>query len=197
MKVFRDLFRRMGITALWFVGIFLVGVVALQIIFKATGVEGEVAVTVSSDISVRIYMLVMGIVAPLVYFSPYIEVGVTRKQFAVGICAAGALLSLCLSVLRIPWLIVDNEFSVLAVLLCAFYGALAFLVGWTAAAGFHFMRGLPIVAGIICANALCQGLIALERLQLPLLACLWITVGAILLVGAGLLWVIWRAPVRC
>jgi hypothetical protein len=187
----------MGITALWYVGIFTAVIIALHIVFKAANIHADMTFSVISDISMRFYMFVAGIVCPLVYFSHYLAVGVTRKQFAVGIFAAGAVLSLCFAILRIPLLIVNDVFSPLAVLVPAFYGALAFLVGWTAAIGFHVMRGLPIIIGIACSAVMFHGLVALEQSQLPLLACLWISVAAILVVGVGLLLAIWRIPVKC
>jgi hypothetical protein len=197
LSVFRDLFRRLGISALWYAGVFAVVILVLQIVFKAAGVDGDVALTVISAISTRFYMLVLGIVCPLVYFTHYLAVGVTRKQFAVGIFAAGALLSLCFALLRAPMLIIENVFSPLALLVPALYGALAFLVGWTAAVGFQYMRGVPICVGTICAAAMFHGMIAVERLQLPLSAHLPISAGAIALVGAVLLVAVQRIPVKC
>jgi hypothetical protein len=74
---------------------------------------------------------------------------------------------------------------------------LAFLGGWTAVAGFQFMRGIPIIISIACASAMCYGVIAYERLQLPPLAYMGIYIAAILAIGAGLLAVVRRIPVRC
>jgi hypothetical protein len=187
----------MGIIALGYVGGFAAVGVALQIIFKAAGVDFDVTLVVISELSARLYMLIIGIVCPLVYFSYYIAVGVTRKQFAVGIFAAGAALSLCFAVLRAPLLIMGGTFSPLAVLVPALYGAFAFLVGWIYGVGFHYMRLLPIGGGILCGTAIVSGLIQLERLQLPPLAQLWIAVAAILVVGVGLLPAVWRIPVKC
>jgi hypothetical protein len=199
MKVFRDLFRRMGIIALWYVGLFAAVMFALQAVFKVRimGVDVGVSFLVISDISTRLYMLVIGIVFPLVYFNHYISVGVTRKRFFVGIIAAGTALSLCFTILRVPLLILDGEFSLPAVLVCVLYGTLAFLVGWTASVGFQHMRFIPIVVGTALAPLMYAGLLSLEKLQLPPLAYLWIFTGAILLVGLGLLLAVWRIPVKC
>jgi hypothetical protein len=199
MKVFRDLFKRMGISALWYVGILIVVLIALQIIFNAVGIGEDMRIDVTDafDNSTRIYMLVIGIVCPPVYLSHYLAAGVTRRQFAVGIFAAAALLSLCLEVLRVPLLIMDNEFSSLAVLVPMLGAVLAFLGGWTAVVGFQFMRGVPIIISIACASAMCYGVISIVELQLPTLAYMGIYIGAILAIGATLLAVVRRIPVRC
>jgi hypothetical protein len=197
MKVFRDLFRRMGINALWYVGVFALVMVVLQIIFKATGVDVDVTLLVISELSTWIYMLVIGIVWPLVYFTYYLAVGVTRKQFTLGLFAAAAVLSLCFAALRIPLLLVRGEFSALAVLVPALNGALAFLVGWTAAVGFQYMRLVPILAGTVCATGLFHGLILLERLGLPPWSDVPIALAALLAVGAALFKAVGNIPVRC
>jgi hypothetical protein len=184
----------MGITALWYAGILTVVMIALQIFFKET--DADMTLVAVSDISTRFYMLVTGIVYPLVYFSHYLAVGLTRKQFAFGIFAAGALLSLCFSILRIPLLIIDNEFSLLAILVTALYGVLAMLVGWTTVVGFHYMRCIPIIASIVFGMVIGCGLMTIAGLQLPLLACIWISVSAILVIGTGLLLTVRRIPVK-
>jgi hypothetical protein len=187
----------MGIIALWYVGIFAAVMVALQIIFKVTGVDIGVTFLLISDISTRLYMLAIGIVCPLVYFNHYISAGVTRKQFFAGMVAAGTALSLCFTILKVPLLILGGEFSLLAMLVCVLYGTLTFIVGWTASVGFQHMRFIPIVVGIVLAPLMWCGLLTLERLQLPLLAHLWIFISAILVAGTGLLLAVWRVPVRC
>jgi hypothetical protein len=197
MKVFRDTFRRMGVAALWYVGLFAAVMIALQAVFKATGVDMGVTLLVVSDFSTRLYMLVMGIVFPPLCFAQYLSVGVTRKQFAVGIFAAGAALSLCFAILRAPLSVLDGTFSFLALIVPALYGALAFIVGWTASVGFQHGNFIPAAAGIVVATLLWIGLSALEKLQLPLLAYLWIFISAIFVVGTGLLLAVWRVPVKC
>jgi hypothetical protein len=141
-------------------------------------------------------MLVIGVVCPLIYFAYYLAAGVTRKQFAAGMFAAAAALSLCFAVLRIPLLIGNGGVPALAVLVPALYGALAFLAGWTASVGFQYARGVPIIIGIVCAVVLFNGIVQLERLALPPLARLPAAAGAICVVWALLLRAVQRIPVN-
>jgi hypothetical protein len=70
MKAFRDLFKRMGVAALVYVVIFALVMIALQIIFKAMIMDTNVTLVVISDISMRLYMLVLGIVFPVAPIPP-------------------------------------------------------------------------------------------------------------------------------
>jgi hypothetical protein len=188
----------MGISALWYVGVFAAVIVVLRVVFKAEEMDVAVTLTSISNISGRIYMIMLGIACPLVYFPRYIAVGVTRKRFALGIFASGALLSLCFfAALRIPLLAWGGGLSLLAVLIPALYGALAFLIGWTASVGFQYTRGAPILVGIVCACAILAGVAALERLGLRSWPSLSIAVCAIGLVGLPLLRAVMGIPVRC
>jgi hypothetical protein len=197
MVLFRDLFRRMGVIALWYAGILIIVMVVLQIFAKTTA-DLYVTLAIVSEGSTRIYMLVIGIVCPLTYLGHYLAVGVTRKRFAVGIFAAGAAQSLCFAVLRIPLLIMADEFSLTATLIPAMYGALTFLVGWTASVGFQYMRAVPIVVGLVCAAAAYFGMmVAFEWFGLPTLAHFPIAACGICIVGAALLRVVKRIPVPC
>jgi hypothetical protein len=192
VRVFGDLSRRVGFASLWYIGIFAVIFVALRIVFYATGLT-DVAASLAQGLSVGgssvIYLLILGIVFPLVYFPYYIEAGVTRRQFALGLFATAALFSFCLAALRVPLQIVagnpDPLFASSGILTGTVYGAAGFLIGWTSVIGFHFMRGVPIIAGILCAVAMFFGLRFLSSLPVPPWAQL--TLMALALCAAGLL----------
>jgi hypothetical protein len=200
----------MGVAALWYAAVFAVVIAALQIIFKmvivdspSTHISGAALTSAGATLmtvyglSTGTYMLVMGIVCPPVYFSHYISAGVTRTRFAVGIFAAGAALSLCFAVLRIPLLVLYGELSLPAVFLPALSGALSFVVGWTASVGFQYLRFIPILVSTVCGPALFVGIMSLEKLQLPPWSHMSIFACALLTVGAVLLRVVKRIPVRC
>jgi hypothetical protein len=197
MKVFRDLFKRMGVSALWFLGIFVITIAILYVIFQGLSTQVDISLSVVFDIATRVYMVIIGIVCTLVYFPIYLAVGVTRKQFFIGLFASGALLSLCFAVLRIPLLIMSNTLSPLAVLVPALQNTLAFLVGWVGVIGFQYMRTVPIIISITCANLMPQGLIQLEKMELSLLTLLWISIIAIALIATGLYLATRRIPVKC
>ena len=129
VRVFLNLFRRMGISALWYIGIFAIVMASLHIIFKITEVNLSVAFTTILDYSDRIYTLVIGVVYPLVYLSNYFSAGITRKNFAVGLFASASALSICFSILRIPVMIIDGGLDPLALLISALYCAFSFLIG--------------------------------------------------------------------
>lgn len=201
LRVFRNLFRRMGTNALWYVGIFALVIILLRVIVMAPGVSTDIgkAVTLSqvADFSNKIYLLVLGIVYPLVYFRYYIETGVTRRQFSLGMFATAMLLSLCFAVSLVPLRIAEGTFTPVEILMNAVYGTLCFMTGWTSTVGFQFMRPVPIFVGILCAVSVLHGGLFLSKLSLPLWGYLSIAALAVCLLGFFLLRVVKRIALKC
>jgi hypothetical protein len=119
---------------------------------------------------------------------------VTRKQFAAGILAVAAVMSACFAILRMPLLVAKGDLSALAVTAFMLKEMLAFLAGWTAAVGFQFMRAIPVFLSVICPLFLWAGFSMIEKLSL--LMRLPIFAVAVVALGAGLLWVVRRIPVK-
>ncbi|MDR3207595.1 MAG: hypothetical protein LBT60_04610, partial [Oscillospiraceae bacterium] len=92
-------FKKLGVSTLCFLGIYGLGLTALEIVLAALGEPEVLAVTDHLPMVARIFVIVMGIVSPLVYAGPYLAVGVTRRQFAAGFMLAGVGLLLGFSLL--------------------------------------------------------------------------------------------------
>jgi hypothetical protein len=153
-RVTADLYKRMlKISALYIVGFALV-LCIMQIILSRLGRNDIVYVAAAADNSTRVYLMVVGIVYPLAYFSHYYAAGVTRKRFAIGLASAGALLSCSFAALRIPLELIFREFSPLATVADAAYGAAYFFAGWTAAISFLFGRAIYIFIGFFLTNVM-------------------------------------------
>jgi hypothetical protein len=194
MKAFPNLLKRMGMAALVFAGAYAVAMIVLKVVAIAAGFEKELDFAQMSDYTAKIYMLVIGIVCPLVYFNLYVAAGVTRRQFTAGMLAVAAVMSACFAILRMPLLMAHGELTAMSVTASALYGMLAFLVGWTAVIGFQFMRAIPIFLSSISPVFFVLGFLAVEKLstavRLPIFAI------AIAALGAGLLWAASRIPVK-
>ncbi|AGA67845.1 hypothetical protein Desdi_0296 [Desulfitobacterium dichloroeliminans LMG P-21439] len=115
-KVARDMFFAQGIWTLYFLGI-IVAIQVVQHVFTPYWGGSNPGFFLSSQISTRIYMLVIGIIAAIYFPRFYVENGVTRKDAfrgialgSLGLAAAltlatvliGALESLLISGLNLP-----------------------------------------------------------------------------------------------
>jgi hypothetical protein len=135
----------------------------------------------------RIYVLVIGIVTPLLYAGSYVGIGVTRRQFTLGLMVSGLGLCLAFATLFTLFEGFTAGFS-LARALLQFAGlCLCFLAGWIAVVGFQIrMRPLTIAPFLFCAWVLMFGqVVFLDQLNIP--DALHAGIAAILAVGASVL----------
>jgi predicted ferric reductase len=129
---------------------------ALQIIFNAVG-EPAIAFAEVSRTSNHIFVLVLGIVHPLMFLEPFVAQGITRKRFAQGLLAAAAILSVCFVAVQIAVSLATNSFSAKDITYFAVSLLLGYLTGCTAVIGFQFRRVFPAIIGIVCSSILLHG----------------------------------------
>jgi hypothetical protein len=108
------------------------------------------------SISTKVYFLVIGITTPLLYLRPYLEVGVTRGQFALGLSVAAVLLSLCFSLFYGLAFLALGGISPFDAFSNAIYTILPFFIGWVGVIGFQLRRLYAIILGLILANVFLQ-----------------------------------------
>jgi hypothetical protein len=205
-------FKQMGVALLWYLGIFAVAVAILQIIFMLTGVDTSTLIKANESgftpfltytfteifaHSQRVYLLVLGITYPLLFLRYYLEAGVTRRQFALGLSVAAIALSLCFSAIYTGITLFIGIFSPSSMLSGIAHSVIYFFIGWLGVIGFQLQRVYTAALGIICANALLWGTIALTKLSI----LEWIK-PLIVLVAAGLVMAVLlktfsRIAVRC
>ena len=197
LRASSNLYKRMVKDSLWYISVFAIILIILQIILNNTKKGEMVSVAAAADNSTRVYLLIVGIIYPLMYFPQYMSAGVTRKQFALGLSFAAALLSCSFAALRIPLELIFREFSPLAILTDAAYGIVYFLTGWTAAISFQFMRLHYIILGAFLANVIFITSQSLRDLPLPLAQHLALALTAGLIISAALAETQKRVPVKC
>jgi hypothetical protein len=164
MKVFNDMFRRMAVSAIWYVIIFPLVIIAVSIFVAIGGEEFDLTLDTIVNYSNHVYLLVIGIISPLVYFTRYVAVGVTRKQIATSLLCSAIVLAAVFALINIPLMLIFGDFYLMQIPTAFARGFASFTIGWLAVSGFHFMRGVPITLGIVCAVALLNSLSHLWRL---------------------------------
>jgi hypothetical protein len=208
LRIAGDLFKQVVMIALIYFAICLVIQVGVgQIIFHALG-DNEPIVTSLANVlntSSRTFMFILGIACPLAYFTLYLATGVTRKQFAFGLFAAATLFSCCYAVLiafcsgvlNAPLEFMAGGFAPLALLTNIIYGALNFLIGWTAVTGFQLRRLSSAALGILCAAVVAYWFQMSPSLPYQPGTKLLLAALALCAIGALLLQAIKRIPVKC
>jgi hypothetical protein len=159
------LFRRMGAISLWYIGIFAVVVLALTIVFEVFHIAGmiDITYTAGGDAYVfansnSVFLLVLGILFPLLSLEPLLAVGATRRQFAIGLLSAAAALAIGFAVICAVLDLLAGSFSLPRLFTYLTDDILFFLTGWAAVIGFQIrLHVFPAAFGILCAWGLLAG----------------------------------------
>ncbi len=196
-KAMKLLFVPLLKSVLWFLGIYALVIAILATIFYLMLDPDMEWMSISTQFAPRIYLLVLGIVYPLVHLELYVSKGLTRRQFFHALLGAISILSL---VLLLPTLIAEaflGTLTPLSVIYDFVQLPLFFLAGWCAGIGFRFNTWLAALLGILGAVASLQIMnIIVETFALPLFAQLLI---GVLILGLQLLLlpkVLHRAPLK-
>lgn len=167
-KVAKDWFITIAYIGLWYAGIAAVVNIVLKIAstFNLPGFKGTELLETASAIS-YVFMLVLGIVLPLIYQKYYVSLGVTRKQIFQGMALAvvvfAVLIALVHAAIYLVTSLLDSS-SINAhqiplqlardIILFIFY----YLLGWLIASGFtygRFATAAPtVVIGALATNGL-------------------------------------------
>jgi hypothetical protein len=200
-------FKKMGFVSLWYIGISALIFAVLQIVFnafeepaaafeEAFGGPG-IAFWEASRMSNHIFVLVLGIVYPLMFLEMFVAQGVTRKCFAQGLLAGAAILSACFTTLQIAISLATNSFSAMGITYFAVSLLLGYMTGWVAIIGFQFRRVFPIIAGIVCSSILLHGEIYLaSRLEYWSVAIIVLAVVTVCL-ALAIPRVVGHVPIKC
>lgn len=162
----KDWLFKLGYIALWYFFIFIIVNVVVELVswLNLPNFKGSELLEISSASS-YIFMLVLGIVMPLIYHKYYIALGVTRRQMTQGMLLGVLGLSLFIALVNIALYLaapllnqsvfsaqqIPAQFVRDLVLLTFFY-----LIGWLIALGFSYGRFITaapsIVVGVIALN---------------------------------------------
>jgi hypothetical protein len=212
-----ELYKRLGVPALWYTLVSSIGGSLITFLVSRFVDLDWLAVSrnyvvLAAPLGPRIFMLIIGIVMPLLYMENFVAAGITRGQFVRGMLAAAALLALSFTLF----------FALILPLVFRFPGGMsgfipalsgcvqmlwAFLLGWIATVGFSFRRFVPAAASILTGSVLLSiagGLWSgsgkwffgtLPPLSEP--AALIIITPLSAVIAAALLKVVPRVPVKC
>ena len=185
-------------SGLWFLFTYALIVGILSVVFHYIQNIDTEWMGISTMYAPKIYLLVMGIVYPLITLELYISRGLTRRQYFLAFMGTMSILAL---VFLIPTLIAQiclGTITPFSVILNYVQMPMFFLAGWSAGTGFHFRKWYAPFLGILSAVACFQIMnLAAVLLNWPDIAQLGI---ALLLLAAQLILlprIISRIPIKC
>jgi hypothetical protein len=132
----------MGVSTLFFLAIFAVVIVVINLTLTRVDVLDENALLPYSEIlpnSTAIYMLVMGIIMPL-YLEILLGQGATRRQFAVGLLGASVLFACALALVNAVIALAFADATLLSIPRWALANWFPFLAGWIIVIGYQYRR---------------------------------------------------------
>lgn len=164
-KAMKLLFVAQLKAAIWYIVIYALVVGGLSVVFHYVKDVDQDWMIISAIYSPKIYMLIMGIIYPLVTMELFLSRGLTRKQYFCALSGAVGFLSLILIIPPIIAEIIMGIFTPLSVVINLVQMPLFFLIGWTAVVGFQFGKWYQAALGIICAVACVQILNSISTFQ--------------------------------
>ena len=173
----------------WFIGIYALIMTILLLVFSFVKIDDTSWIPITLMYTPKIYLLVMGIVYPLVATELYVSRGLTRKQFFWAYTGAISIISLFLFIPILASIIYFENISLLSAIAHYLHMPLFFLIGWTSIVGFQLGKGKLATLGILFAIVTFHAITTIPRVfSLPDLEVL----GSIILLLAALLLILPR-----
>lgn len=169
----------------WFIGIYALIMAILLVIFSFVTIDDTSWVPISIMYAPKIYLLVMGIVYPLVATKLYVSQGLTRKQFFLAYTGAISIISLFLIIPLLASVIYYGSISLTSALIHYLHMPLFFLIGWTSVVGFQMRKWYAAILGILGAIAMFHSITTIPRILV--LSDLTVLGSVLLLLVASLL----------
>ena len=138
----------------WFIGIYALIMAILLVVFSYVTIDDTSWIPISIMYSPKIYLLVMGIVYPLIATKLFVSQGLTRKQFFWAYTGAISIISLFLLVPLLASEIYFDSISLSSAITHYLQMLLYFLIGWTSVVGFQMGKWYTSILGILCAIAM-------------------------------------------
>lgn len=148
----------------WFIGIYALIMAILLVIFSFVTIDDTSWVPISIMYAPKIYLLVMGIVYPLVATKLYVSQGLTRKQFFWAYTGAISIISLFLIIPLLASVIYYGGVSLTSALIHYMHMPLFFLIGWTSVVGFQMRKWYAAILGILGAIVMFHTIITIPRI---------------------------------
>jgi hypothetical protein len=173
----------------WFMGIYALVMAILLLLFSFVPIDDTTWIPTSIIYSPKIYLLVMGIVYPLIATKLYVSQGLTRKQFFWAYTGAISIISLFLLIPILAAVIYYENISLPSAIIHYLQMPLFFLIGWASVVGFQMRKWFTAMLGILGAIVMFHTITTMPRiLALSDMAVL----GSVLLLLAALLLILPR-----
>jgi hypothetical protein len=182
---------------IWYIGIYALVVGVLSVIFHFVTDIDQDWMLISVIYSPKVYLLVMGVIYPLITMEQYVSRGLTRKQFFWALTGSSSIIALILIIPITIALIYIGELTPLFVVINLVQMSAFFFIGWTAVLGFQFGKWYQGAFGILCAIVTGHILSTIPAvLKLPDLAMLGITLIVMIAQLIVLPRIIRRTPIK-
>lgn len=162
-KAFKLLLSIQAKSTCWFVGIYALVLAILLVVFSYVAIDDTSWIPISIIYSPKIYLLVIGIVYPLLITKLFVSQGLTRKQFFWAYTGAISIISLFLLVPLLASEIYFDNISLPSAITHYLQMLLYFLIGWTSVVGFQMRKGNMAVLGVLCAIAMFHTITTIPR----------------------------------
>lgn len=166
----KDWFKKLGVVLVWYAVVFSIIcfiIFAVSALFPTLFKSNDSFEFFTSWSSIALFMLILGIIMPLIYTKFYISLGISRKTLLRGMMIGLIMLAVIASfaqiiLMAIGYFIASTPISFIELLsqmplgflfLVAFY-----LIGWIIALGFSYKRFITAAPIIILAIVLGSGL---------------------------------------
>lgn len=169
----------------WFIGIYALVMAILLIVFSYVTIDNTSWIPISITYAPKLYLLVMGIVYPLLATKLYVSQGLTRKQFFWAYTGAISIISLFLLIPILASVIYYDSISLPSAITHYLQMPLFFLIGWTSVVGFQMRKWYTTILGILGAIAMFHTITTIPRILV--LSDLTVLVSVLLLLAALLL----------
>ena len=141
--------------ALWFLVSYALLTGILWAIFYYL-VDSDQDLMVISSNSPKIFLLIMGIVYPLINIELFLSRGLTRRQFFIAITSVISIVSIILLLPLVITNILEGTITPLSLIIDYLQMPIYFLIGWTAGVGFQFGKWYTSLFSIFCAVSCIQ-----------------------------------------
>lgn len=170
----------------WFIGIYALIMAILLIVFSFVTIDNTSWMPISIMYAPKIFLLVMGIVYPLVSTKLYVSQGLTRKQFFWAYTGAISIISLFLLIPLLASAIYYDSISLSSSIIHYLQMPLFFLIGWTSVLGFQIRKWNTAILGILGAIAMFHTITTIPRIlaftDMAVLGSVLLLLAALLLI---------------
>lgn len=148
-KALKLLLSMQAKSTFWFVAIYSLIMAILFIVFSFISIDDTSWIPISNIYSPKLYLMVIGIIYPLISIKLYVSQGLTRKQFFWAYTGAISIISLFLLIPLLASIAYYDNISFSSAILHYIQMPLFFLIGWTSALSYQMRKWYTIVLGIV------------------------------------------------